>query len=290
MKIINMLGGLGNQMFEYAFALALKKHYPGEEILLDIHHLKTLYDYGFELKTVFPDIDYQLASKTQIRKVSRYLPNYKASRIVRRLLPPRKCEYVERKQDVFDPNVFKQNGDVYFEGYWHAYEYYQDILDEIQDAFTQKKPNEYNQSMAQRISASNTVGIHVRRGDYLKAQNAKFSQSCGKDYYAKAIALLKESGKDYHYYFFSNDMEWCENEIVPLLNPSDYTFVTENKGINSCWDMYLMSQCENLIIANSSFSWWGALLNKRTPNVYAPKMWKIGVPSDSICPLEWTLI
>lgn len=287
MKIVSLFGGLGNQMFDYAFSLALKKQYPNEDILLDAHLLNTLYEYGFELHTVFPDLEYKLATKKQVNSVSRYFGNYYVSRFMRSLLPTRKSEFIERIPDGFDSEVYNQNGDRYYIGYWHGFDYYKDIIGEIQDSFVFKNPNGYNESMGSEMAECNSVGIHVRRGDYLKAKHAEFGQAITLDYYKDAISLLYSKNENYRFYIFSNDIEWCKQEILPLLKTGNVTFMTENTGINSCWDMYLMSKCKNLIIANSTFSWWGAILNRRNPMVIAPKNWKVDYPSDTICSPLW---
>ena len=275
-------------MQEYAFSLALKKHYPNEEILLDIQHLESLYEHGFEIKKVFPNLDCKIATKKQINKVSRYVPNYKLSRIVRRLLPKKRTEYVEaRESDIFDSKVFDLQGDVYYEGYWHAYKYYEDIIPEIRSSFVPTDANEYNAGLINDIEKENSVGIHVRRGDYLQAENASLAGACNLDYYKAAISELYKHGSDYHFYIFSNDIDWCKKEILPLLKTDKVTFVTGNTGIHSCWDMFLMSHCKKLIIANSSFSWWGAMLNKNNPTVIVPKYWRVGDSSESFCAPDW---
>ncbi len=283
MKIINLIGGLGNQMFDYAFSLALKKHYPNEDVLLDIQHLDSLYAYGFELKKVFPDIECQIASKDQIKKVSRYITNYKLSRFARKFLPNKETEFVEKVPEQFEPKVFELKGDVYYEGYWHSYRYYENIISDIQNNLAFPTPNFYNSDMAHAMKECDSVGLHVRRGDY----NDRWLKACDLSYYTKAISFFKNEGLDHHFFIFSNDIDWCKQEILPLIGNDRVTFVSENTGINSCWDMYLMSQCKNLIIANSTFSWWGAILNKNNPNVIMPEFWKVGVPSDSLCAPHW---
>ena len=287
MKIINLIGGLGNQMFQYAFSLAVMKHYPNEEVLIDIHHLESLYEYGFELKKVFPNLECQIASKKQVRKVSRYSPTYKISRIVRNILPARKSEFLEKDPEMFDPEVFQQLGDTYFEGYWHAYKYFEDIIPDIREQFVFPQPSSFNLNLSEELLSCKSVGLHVRRGDYLKARFADLGEACNLDYYKSAISLLHEKSEDYHFYIFSNDIEWCRKEIIPLLKTDRVTVVTENTGINSNWDMYLMSHCHYLIMANSTFSWWGAVLNRNNPMVIVPKNWKVGVPSDTLCAPDW---
>ena len=125
--------------------------------------------------------------------------------------------------------------------------------------------------MIEEIRGGHSVGIHVRRGDYLN--EPEFKNICDIDYYKKAIARVLNNGKIDAFYLFSNDLKWCEENIAPLLDGNKIVYVTENKGGNSCWDLFLMTYCEDLIIANSTFSWWGAFLNKRNGRVFAPQPW-----------------
>ena len=117
----------------------------------------------------------------------------------------------------------------------------------------------------------NSVGIHIRRGDYLK--NWKYRGLCGIDYYQKAIAYILEHIKSPKFFLFSDDINWVKENISPLLKGYNVTFVNWNHSINSYKDMQLMAMCKNLIIANSSFSWWAAYLNQNNPIVVAPEKW-----------------
>lgn len=93
------------------------------------------------------------------------------------------------------------------------------------------------------------------------------------DYYERAIKEIQKDGLSHTYYIFSNDTQWCAKYIIPLCKDGNVVLVTNNTGKNSVWDMFLMSHCKDLIIANSSFSWWGAFLNQRGGKVVAPKKW-----------------
>ena len=201
------------------------------------------------------------------------MPNYVLSRVVRRLLPARKNEYIQASRDIFafNEDVFNAKGDGYYEGVWQAVGYHKDVQDKIQEVFAHPKPNAYNAEMIKQISDCNSVGLHVRRGDYLYAPD--FNGICDLEYYKKAIEVILSDGKGHCFYIFSNDIEWCKQEIEPLLNGNKVVYITENRGKDSCWDMFLMTYCKNLIIANSSFSWWGAFLNKNVYKVVAPYPW-----------------
>lgn len=281
MKIVNITGGLGNQMFQYAFALSLKEKFPQENIYIDIQHYNTLFfkhfrginlHNGFEIEKVFPNAKVPIAGRKELLKISYFIPNYILSRLGRKLLPVRKTEIVLpfSKTYCFLPEVYKQ-GDYYYEGFWQNIKYFERIKDLLIEVYAHPEPNEYNKLMIQKIDSQDSVGIHVRRGDYLNEPD--YRDICNLDYYKRAIHRFIRTEKKYTFYIFSNDIEWCKENIEPLIKDNIVVYVTENKGNKSCWDMFLMTYCKNLIIANSSFSWWGAFLNKRVEKVIAPSPW-----------------
>ena len=282
MKIVNVIGGLGNQMFQYAFALSLKERFPNEEVLIDTSHFKHLFfkkfksanlHNGFEIDKVFPNANLPIASAKQLRRVTRYIPNYVLSRIARKFLPVKETEVIQTPKEYFayNPDVYNMEGDIYFEGIWEAISYHLPLRDKIQELYMHKDPSPVNAAYIHDMETMNSVGIHVRRGDYLK--HPGFRGICDLDYYKRGIEKILEDGSDHVFYIFSNDMPWCEAHIKPLLIDHECVFVTSNVGENSCWDMFLMSHCKDLIIANSSFSWWGAFLNRRGGRVVAPAKW-----------------
>lgn len=278
MRIVNIIGGLGNQMFQYAFALALKKNYPGEDVRIDIQHFNYLLlshykscrlHNGYELNKIFPNVDIEIAEPLLICKISYFIPNYFLSRVARRILPIRKTEYIEKHNYVYYPEVFRMTDSCYYEGYWQSAKYFKNSVNEIRKAFEFPHPNLYNTRMRDLINSDNSVGIHVRRGDYLL--DPEYKGLCELDYYVRAIQRI--GIEDKHFFIFSNDINWCKENIVTILGNAHVTFVDGNRGADSAWDMYLMSLCNELIIANSSFSWWGAFLNRKAQTIVAPKKW-----------------
>jgi len=282
MKIVNITGGLGNQMFQYAFALALKKKHPEEKVYIDIQHYNTIFfkkfkginlHNGYEIDKVFPNANIPVACFCQLAKISYWIPNYVLSRIGRKLLPLRKTEYMPpySMNYTYDKDALDRKGDCYYEGYWQSAHHYTDVKEELQRVYAHPEPNEYNATYISEMENCNSVGIHVRRGDYLN--EPEFRGICGVDYYKKAIESILSDGKKHTFYIFSNDMAWCRENLTPLMQGHQFVFVSVNKGKQSCWDMFLMTHCKDLIIANSSFSWWGAFLNKNVERVYAPEPW-----------------
>jgi hypothetical protein len=282
MKIVNIIGGLGNQMFQYAFAYKLKDLNPDEDVLIDTSHFHHIFikkwktanlHNGYEINKVFPNANLPVANPWKIMKLSRYVPNYLASRIVRKHFPKRKNEIIQQPKFyyAYDPSVLSKSGDAYYEGLWGAASYYSAIRVKLQQVFAHTTPNEQNAALIADMERENSVGIHIRRGDYLLVSS--FKGLCELDYYKAGINALLSDRQIHSFYVFSNDVAWCQNNIAPLVGNNKLTIVTNNIGKNSCWDMFLMTHCKDLIIANSTFSWWGAFLNKRNGRVIAPKKW-----------------
>ena len=295
MKIVNIIGGLGNQMFQYAFAVVLKEKYPKEEVLVDPHLFRfpfvkkyknnNFYHHGYEIEKAFPNASLKTASWRLMAKVTYYLPNYVLNRVIRKALPKRKYEYRQENDYVFYPEVFKMAHDCYFEGYWQHYKYFEGMQDVLRSTFQFPLPEGENMEASKKMMEVPSIGIHVRRGDYVG--NKGFGDVCTLEYYQKAIQQLNVTGET-HFFVFSNDIAWCEEHLQPLMK--NVTYVDWNKGKDSHWDMYLMSQCEQLVIANSSFSWWGAYLNQRASKIIAPKLWNRYVSDMHIQMPEWQLI
>ena len=298
LKIVNIAGGLGNQMFQYAFAVMLQKRYPNDRIMVDTQHYNTLVfkhfgsvnlHNGYEIDQLYANATLPVAKASDLRHVTRRIPNYVLSRLARKFLPKLKTEYVASFSDNFArrDDVFT-DGDRYYEGYWQSSKYYTDIIDDLRHIYTPPSPNAYNTSMISRITGCNSVGIHVRRGDYKNAP--EFNGICTHDYYKKAIASVVSDGDKHTFFVFSNDIAWCRDNMPKMVGDHDIVFVDGNRGADSCWDMFLMTFCKELILANSTFSWWGAFLNPYAKNVYAPDPWLHRDCVQEIIPPNWRKI
>ena len=290
MKIVNIIGGIGNQMFQYAFAMSLKAKNPEEEVLIDTSHFNGYRLHtGFELKRVF-DVKLSPARRGQIARLSYYIPHYTVSRALRRVLPVRRSEYIEPKAFRYDSSALDALGSLYFEGYWQSPRYFEQCAAAVVEAF--RFPEFYDQlnlNAARLLGEQNSVAIHVRRGDFVGA--AIFSGICTLEYYMKALEQVFELIKTPTFFIFSIDMDWCREHIIPLLRGADAHFIDFNTGQKSYRDMQLMSLARGCIIANSSFSWWGAWLNARPDKfVVAPMRWANCSDSSDIYPAGWILV
>lgn len=288
MKIVKILGGLGNQMFQYALFLSLRERFPDEQVLIDISCFR---DYplhnGFEIDRIFAQHP-PVASWKDVWKVAYPYPNYRFWQIGKYILPKRKTMCMERKDLALDMTALTRKGNCYYDGYWQHEEYFYAVKESIWEAFSfPEMTNKQNQEITSRLqmSNSNSVSLHIRRGDYIN--HPLFRGICDLDYYKRAIQYMEEHIHPRLYCIFSNDIQWCKNNLYDLLSGKDVIYVDWNKETESFVDMQLMSLCHHNIIANSSFSWWGAWLNRYPQKiVVSPQKWTNTTIQDPI-PNNW---
>lgn len=285
MKIVNIIGGLGNQMFQYALLVGLRETLH-EDIFVDDSNFKTYQLHnGLELERIFPIV------LKRSEKVIPHIKNLTLSRYVYHFFhsfcQKGMYEYLDFRynDEVYSKKVF----DCYYSGYWHNYRYVMPFREKLLKEFDFSIPLEdVNEKIKQKMLAGQSVGIHVRRGDYLKEK--QYQGICEIDYYQKSIELLKEKFDVPTFYIFSNDMDWCKDNLGPIVGER-VEYVDWNKGKESYRDMQLMTYCKGLIIANSSFSWWGAFLNQiKDKLIIAPRHWKNAKYDLEIQMPEWTLV
>ena len=274
MIITQIIGGLGNQMFQYAMAraLSLERQTP---LLLDISHFDTYRRHqGFELKRIF-NCSSQIATKNDVRTVLGWQSTPAFKKIFSRpfMSAFRREEFVLEPHYHFWREVGTTPSVCYLQGYWQSQRYFEKYLTVIRDDFKFKLPlNDKNIQVADRITQVNAVSLHVRRGDYVSnKKTTDFHGLCSIEYYCDAIKNISSKIINPVFFIFSDDIAWAK-ENVPIEFPRHY--VEHNQGIESFNDMHLMSLCCHNIIANSSFSWWGAWLNSNQNKiVIAPKKW-----------------
>ena len=291
MKIVKLIGGLGNQMFQYALYRSLKHKYPNEIVKVDTSLFETyrLHN-GVELERIFP-IKLDTASPQEIKKISTYWQNYFLQRLYRKLFRPQKSEIIQIGDSDFLPEVFQEEADLYYEGYWQNILYFSNIQKILLQEFRFSPLSDpKNQEIAKMLHQSDvSVCVHVRRGDYL--QNAIYQGCCTEKYYGEAIKFFEEKFSAAHYYIFSDDTQWCSKFFSALFcDNRKFSIIDWNKGRESFIDMQLMTMAKGMILANSSFSWWAAQLNQREDKiVIAPKKWlSIAKENDRQLP-EWIL-
>lgn len=282
MRIVKLNGGLGNQMFQYAFALTLDHLYG--DARLDLGWIeKNAAHNGYELDRLF-----RVTVPTCAREERERLGEVSDSllgKLRRRLRLTKRTHYSSRAIG-FDPAALGRAGDTYYAGYWQSYRYYEGREGAIRGAFSFTSPlKPRDEELLASLSGRTSVGIHVRRGDFLRYSMA--SGVCGEGYYERAIAAALDGACEPIAVFFSDDLGWCRERLKARC---EAVYVDWNAGKDSHADMRLMSLCDRLVIANSSFSWWGAWLGKRDRKIYAPSRWLAAGYRDNedIAPPEWT--
>lgn len=263
MKIVHFSSGLGNQVFFYLFSKYLEEHYPKHKIYGYYNQRWLKKHNGLEVDKVF---DITLPGHTFWSDTVAWFC--------------RKLNGIGIPGLKTTDNRFSEKA-IYFDGYYQDKKYFADYYKCLK--YRDFELDEDNAKILKAVLSTNSVALHIRRGDYLQPQFVPiFGGICTDEYYKKAIDIAENRIDNIHYFVFSNDIEWVKKNL-PLSNA---TYVTSNKGKNSYLDMFLMSHCTACILANSSFSFWGALLNKRTPLVIYPAKWNNEKTPD-LFPDEW---
>ena len=295
MIIANLIGGLGNQMFQYACGRALALDL-GQVLACSVDQFEgyTLHQ-GLQLDRVFR-LDLAQADARQLRRLlGRWRTRAPVRRVLARLASPWLSgrRFVGEPLGGFAPDLRARCADgAYLHGYWQSELYFESQVAAIRADFAGREPlTGRNASLAQAIeTAPCTVSVHVRRGDYVsKAKNTAIYAALSPAYYLAALdrlsALAPAAGLQV--FAFSDDPPWVAELLAP--HCPNLTLVDHNRGADSHLDMRLMALCRHHVIANSSFSWWGAWLDARPDKrVIAPLHWYAdGRDTSSLVPAHW---
>lgn len=274
MIIVKLMGGLGNQLFQYAAAktLALKHN---TDLKLDVSFLEATHENVHtkrELELHYFQTNFHKASSDDLqlfntrtffkRMVNKYFPFHSGN-----------FYYAKEKGFEYDQRfkLFPQN--TYLEGFWQSEKYFGQIRSVLlKELVLKEKATERINDLTKQILNANSVSIHIRRGDYITNKNAsEFHGNLSMEYYYEALSIIIKRIAKPRIFVFSDDMEWVK---MNFKTEHECVFVDFNAAQSSVWDLYLMSLCKHNIIANSSFSWWGAWLNQhQDKTVIAPKQW-----------------
>ncbi len=293
MIISRVIGGLGNQMFQYAAGRALALAH-GLQLRLDVtgfdgyglHH-------GFELQRIF-HCKAVLASAAETRAIL----GWRAASSLRRVLALPSLAALRGSVFVVEPHFHYWPGirdlpdTAYLQGYWQSEKYFADAAAILRLDFAFRQPlSEANTAWTERIDRCTAVSMHVRRGDYVSDPRTRAVLGpCSLEYYRSAVRCIAERVETPEFFVFSDDIAWAKGNL-----DIDFPchFIDDNRGAESYNDMRLMSLCHHHILANSSFSWWGAWLNPRTNKVVvAPAQWFIGGKRrvDDLFPQGWVTL
>ena len=270
MVIIKITGGLGNQLFQYAFG-----QYVAKKLNLKVKYdlqtkisISTFTEREFAL--LYYNFDIEVAKPEDVKLLKIYSKGF-CSRLKRKLVQKvpslSKRYFVEDKLHnvIFDKEL---KDDCYYDGYWQSYKYLEINNEFLRNKICLKNFSIRNEKLKEKISFSNSISLHVRRGDYISIKkNSDIFHICNLNYYIAAIDLIEKKIIEPQYYIFSDDIEWAKANFVG----SKFYFIEGNSPVE---DMYLMSLCKHNIIANSTFSWWAAWLNNN-------------VNKEIICPTHW---
>lgn len=292
MIIVKLMGGLGNQMFQYAAAKALSVRH-GVTMKVDLSFLNNRIpreNFTFrEFELGCFDNAIEIATNNEL---SIFNP---PNRIIRSLksflgisMPMRYCELSFNYYESFN----ELPSEILLEGYFQSEKYFIQIRSLLLKDFKLRSPaSSVNLSLIENIKSTNSVSLHIRRGDF--AENKVINSIhglCDINYYKRAIMEIKLNTENAIFFIFSDDINWAKKEIGMT---SNVFYIDHNIGKESYWDMRLMSYCKHNIIANSSFSWWAAWLNEnQNKQVFAPIKWfnDTTIDTSDLIPNTWKRI
>lgn len=258
MIIVNLTGGLGNQMFQYALGrhLALKN-----KTELKLHYTNALFNTQRQYELDIFNIKADLASSKDLKQLG-VIKNRVINRFLYLIDDKYRIKFnyrviTEQLPHKFNPSILQVKDNIYLQGYWADKRYFMEIENILRKDFSLKeKLDATNRKTLDLIRKTNSISIHVRRTDAITPTNHNF---LGLDYYTKSVKEIKEKITNPVFFVFSEDISWCKDNFN---FSSKIHFIDYNKGKDSFKDMYLMSKCKHNITANSTFSWWGAWLNQ----------------------------
>jgi len=292
MICVRLEGGIGNQLYQYAAGRALAlRHRTG--LLLDTttlqRRIRGVTHRRFELQ------HFQHSAHLCAPTASSLFPWFHRAAAVSHWISPWRT-FVEK--GVSYENDFSGLPDqTYLVGYWQSFRYFSSVADQVVADLVPVSPlSAASNAIAQRMDSSVSVALHVRRGDYVSlVAAAELHGTLSPAHYEKAMARVSETVGHARYFVFSDDAEWCR---ANLRLENDAVFVTHNTGADAWQDLLLMARCQHHIIANSSFSWWGAWLADQRRHaaashlVVAPARWFAGRPEQNLhdrYPAHWVI-
>lgn len=284
--IVRLIGGLGNQMFQYAMGLAVASRIQGE-LRLDTDFVGSgIAHRQFELDQAFVG-PFHRATPDEMRSVLGWRIHFRRAmgRPALSFLWSERV-VVERSLE-FSYQLADLAASAYLVGYWQSETYFLNVEQELRARFSFVAPDVANEALLGEIGSCESVAMHIRRGDYAEISSVTACHGlCPPSYYERAAQLLLARQPKLRFFLFSDDLDWTRDNIKL---PADCNFVDINRGNSSFNDMRLMSRCTHQVIANSTFSWWGAWLNGNPEKlVIAPERWfAAGEAANSICPPTW---
>lgn len=292
MIITNLIGGLGNQLFQYAAGYAVARQLNADlRICTDMFDGFRLHN-GFELTRVFA-INPPNATEADLRDCLGPWRNP----LVRKLIGRYTSGIWRNKRAFFQPDPPKWvdvpllESPVYLQGNWQSEHFFASVANELRSTFVfRSRPSEVNSDWMERIESCISVSMHVRRGDYTSVKNTHIYSQCTADYYSAAMDYIIAREPSARFFVFSDDPVWARSLFANSHRPVE--IVDHNRGDESYNDMRLMSHCYHSVLANSTFSWWAAWLGERPGKiVIAPARWYLRPEMEiNLIPPRWVRI
>lgn len=272
MVIVKITGGLGNQLFQYAFGQYLSKLLK-TDVKYDLQTNISMNNFSSRSFALL-DFNFQVevAKKEDVQRMKLF-SNGLCSRFERKLTQklPTINKHFFIEDDLHEVlSIDKFNDDRYYDGYWQSFKYQENNNINVNKEIYSKYLSIVNSKLSEKISSCNSISIHIRRGDYISIKkNKDIFNICNMDYYLSAIEFIENKVIEPQYFVFSDDLEWAKTNFIG----SKFIFI---EGNSPTIDMFLMSLCKHNIIANSTFSWWAAWLNKNIKKeIICPKYWYV---------------
>ena len=279
MIITNIIGGIGNQLFQYYFGRKIAA-INDASLKLDNSDFANYNWHKFELNKF--NLKYEIASKKEIEI---FLNENLIAKAIQKLNPYYKRKLVKQRVDFYDSNLLKIKDNSYLKGYWQCDKYFLSMKEEILKEMTLKSKyvNEHFKDLKKDILKNNSISIHVRRGNYLDLK----VPVCSIEYYESALNLISKSIEKFKVYIFTNDVKWCRENFSEKYN---IKIISGQENIFDYHELILMSCCYHNIISNSTFSWWAGWLNN-SPNkkIIYPKIAKEMLNKDLFLK-DWIMI
>ena len=291
MNIVCIQSGLGNQLFQYAFYRSLCQRQPDTYMDISQYAYRPSHN-GYELERLF-DISAGYATtamREELVDISKdFFSTLRRGLGIVRHTTGHLREEPQGELVRFDPSVWEEDN-CYFKGYWQSEKYFCDIEDMLRKELRFRQPLTRKEDLLlwEQTGRTESVSVHIRRGDYLKKRRRDDYDVCTPLYYQRAVEYILNTLDNPVFYIFSDEIEWVRQNM-PF--PSSAVFVEGHSGNDAWQDMFLMSHCKHHIIANSSFSWWGAWLNpEKDKMVLAPDRWFRHRRRPDILPACWKTI
>ena len=274
MNIIKIQGGLGNQLFQYAFYKELE--YRGQEVYADLSQFESPSE---PRKYELPKLSLKVKEASKEMIAEYHFDNVILRKIYATGITRKKIVKDEHSQ-TFNSRFFEYDN-AYLIGFWQSDKYFSSVKDSIKESVSFQGITEENLKVIAEMQGCNSVSVHLRFGDYIG--NALYDNICTTNYYFEAFEKIKSLESGLKFFVISDDTEKAKKVFAK----EDCVYLDINRGENAYLDMLLISSCKHHIMANSSFSWWGVFLAKEDGIAIAPKKWMNGEKTPDIWLEQW---